>query len=217
MEVAYIAFKSRDVGWVNAATGVDLRDYLSYQSSTTASDSEDQTGPPLPEANTYYIPVWEFAAEAKREYGGINSSGGPQVSGRADQSDFSIEIPTTAASPVLYEHCCSGKQFSWIHVVAPNWKAGSGAWLHIRMKDVNVTGFEFSGVRWLKDDYDTADGAVLNASTEINFKYNSTMYDIGHYDDLTLLYTSIEFDFVGQCTRGWDTGSDSPSPPRPTP
>jgi type VI protein secretion system component Hcp len=217
MEVAYIAFKSRDVGWVNAATKVESQTYLPYQSSTTPSDSEDNLGPPQLEANkNYYIPVWEFAAEVKREYGGINSSGGPQVSGRADQSDFSIEIPTSAASPVLYEHCCSGKQFSWVHVVAPNWRVGSGAWLHIKMQDVNVTGYEFSAVRWLHDKYEATDMQPLLTSTEINLG-GAGMYDAGHFDDVTLLYTSIVFEIVNKTTRGWTTGSDEPSPARPTP
>jgi type VI protein secretion system component Hcp len=159
------------------------------------------------------MPVRSIQARVEREYGGINSSGGPQVSGRADQTDFSIELPTTAATPVLYEHCCSGKQFSWVHVFVPNCKAAGGAAaLHITMQDVNVTGFEFSGVRWLKDDYDTEDGAVLNASGAINFKYNSKMYAAGHFDDITLLYTSIVFNVVGKKERGWTTGSDEPLP-----
>jgi type VI protein secretion system component Hcp len=199
--------KSKADGWLNTGSGVVLTDRLPYQDAT---DGDDKDGPPPPEnGKHYYMPLWEIAAEVKREYGGINSSGGPQVSGRSDQSDFEIEWDANAASPILYEHCCSGKQLAWVHVVTVRWAAGQPAeFIHIRMQDVNVTSYEFTGQRWLKDDFATADGKALNAASGLIAYNNNGTYDLGHSDSFTLLYTSIAFKHFSNTERGWNTGED---------
>jgi hypothetical protein len=81
--------------------------------------------------------------------------------------------------------------------------------MHIRMADVNVTSYEFNGVRWFQENYETSAQAELNVAAGFTQTGLST-YALGHYDDLTLLYTKIAFNYFPNTERGWDTGTDRP-------
>ena len=228
---ALIAIKSQSGGWLNTdskfgesknlTTGAPVYptwstiryNRLPHQGTDTEVAAENKNGPPRPNGTNryYYAPLWEFSAEVQREYGGINSSGGPQVTGRADQSDFKVQWQTNSASPVLYEHCCSGKQLEWVHVVVAKWDNDIPSnFLHIRMQGVNVTGFEMNAVRWFADETRPVEGGLtFNGATVLEHKPSTSMYGVGHYDDFTLLYTKIAFKHQSNTEKTWDTGADA--------
>jgi hypothetical protein len=164
------------------------------------------------------MPVRSIQARVEREYGGINSSGGPQVSGRSDQSDFVVELSAGKFSPFLYEHCCGGMQLKWVHLAVLQWDDASSSaqlWQHIRMEDVNLTGYKIRGTRFFTQEF-TADevNPLLKAKTFVKYQ-DYDVSDVGHIDRMTLLYTSISFtvfDSAGALAsqNGWTTGSDEP-------
>lgn len=229
---AYIAMKSKGEGsWLDTGVYQSAGLLLPYQS---AADHDEQ-GPPGPpntdrdpstgapaSGNFYYAPVRECKSRVDREYGGINSSGGPQVSGRCDHADFLVEKNCDKTSSILYEHCCSGEQLAWVHIVmlkdgrtyaaefnppdstdpadqvVPEYKEPDGVLLHIRLKDVNITSYEFSGVRYFgSETTSTASGSLRT----------SAFLGVGHVERFTLLYTAMSMEYGG-IQRGWDTGGN---------
>lgn len=210
-EPGFIAMKSKVDGWLvpkvtHAVTSPPLPlaavpDPL--PDGKTAADYDNGGPPDL--AN--YAPVRAIRAKAVREYGGINSSGGPQVSGRADQSDFYVEQNTNGTSPKLYEHCCNAKQLEWVHIACL--KDRTNLMLHIVMKDVSITGYEFEGARTFADVFETDAGKDLNISKKFRKLQSGEVTGVIRIDKFTLLYTSITFKYVtGNFIGGWDTGTD---------
>lgn len=228
---AYIAMKSKGTGdWLDTGVYQTAGLLLPYQAKP-GSDEHDKEGPPGPpdfERDKtsgapkndvfYYAPVREIKSHVDREYGGINSSGGPQVSGRCDHSDFFVEKNCDKSSAVLFEHCCSGEQLAWVHLAIlqdgrtlsavydppnstdpnhqeyPEWNEPDRMLLHVRLKDVNITSYELSGVRYFGTE---TDGNVRRPK----------FLGVGHVERFTLLYTTISVDFGG-VQRGWDTGTN---------
>ena len=177
-----------------------------------------------------YSAVRMLTAKAVREYSGINSSGGPQVSGRSDQSDFVFEQNTCLTSPYLYQHCCNCTQLEWVHfaVVQDN----VDLFLHIRLQDVSITSYKMRGVRFFYDKVRTNAPPVAPAPSGgtaaphippmlggnlIIKEQENDVHGVGHVDRVTLLYTNIAFKYGGgvNLERGWSTGSDLEWPPRP--
>jgi len=210
---AYLAMKSRTDGWLSpgltapgAAPSTILRQPLPTHPSNAAA------GPP---EKSHYAPVRVAHAKVVREYGGINSSGGPQVSGRADQSDFEVEQSMHDASPILYDHCCAGLQFEWVHLAIVQWDWDTDSqhlFLHIRMADVNFTGYKLRGTRFYNQTFVSEQGgAVLDSPLAIKYQ-DYSVRGVGYIEQFTLLYTSIAFQpyrgGVAQAERGWNTGTD---------
>lgn len=216
---AYAAFKSKSDGWLDPGASPNVGD-----PPLPCSADVDGDGPPEVK---YYAPVRLIRAKAERGYGGINSSGGPQVSGRSDQTDFYLEQNSNQSSPILYEHCCSGVQLAWVHLAVLKWDDSAGAqlFMHIRLQDVSLTSYRFTGVRFFTQEYVVSElAAETNAPTSAtgDFLAGSKSYSrlqdysvsgIGHRDHMTLLYTSIAFKHGETNTeRGWNTGTDDAFP-----
>jgi len=204
---AYIAMKSKSDDWLSPGI---LHDDASRDKDASLVLPIDSSNPPSnpaagPPKRSHYAPIVSAKARVVRDYGGINSSGGPQVSGRADQKDFEIVMQSHDMSPILYGHCCGGIQLKWVHLCVP--QGGSddptiadNLFMHIRMEDVNVTGYRMTGLR---------KAYHLRTATPAQSKKDYGIYDIKHLDRLTLLYTSISFLHGGTKTgRGWNTGSE---------
>lgn len=224
--------KSKGEGdWLDTGVYQTAGLLLPYKSGAE-TDEVGPPGPPDTSRNTttgapaggkfYYAPVREIKAHVDREYGGINSSGGPQVSGRCDHKDFLIEKNCDKSSSILYQHCCSGEQLSWVHLailqdgrtypeirdpadsndpsdaVVPKYKEPDRMLLHIRLKDVSITSYELSGVRYF-------------GSETVDSVRKSKFLGVGHVEKFTLLFTSMSLEFDG-IQRGWDTGKDAKWP-----
>lgn len=203
---AYIAMKTKDGDfWLDPYSPHDLTG-----PPLPISASDDSAGPP---STSKYAPVRTFRAKVERDFGGINSSGGPQTTGRADQSDFFVEQNANAISPTLYQQCCSAIQMSWIHLACVA-EDGTTLLRHIVMQDVSLTSYESEGNRKTADTIGlTPAGGELQSSTGLSIQHVGDMVGLRNIDRFTLLYTSISFRHgSSNIVGGWNTGSETPFP-----
>ena len=233
---AYVAFKSWDTsiespdhpGWLH--TGRKVSEAKLPLTEASGEHPEHSDAPP---DLKYYGDARSVVAKVDREYDGINSSGGPQVTGRCDHSDLVMVRYSDKASPFLFQYCCTGEQFSTVFITFLDPP------IHWVLSGVNVTGYEFTGDKSSSTKYldvpipsvgiaipqvtDTAATAAAAAAAIGNqtgqiTSYTNTWGTTNNYrrlERVTLLYTSINFECDGVGPRGWDTGTDSVLPPPP--
>lgn len=159
-------------------------------------------------AQKYFMPVRELSTGVKREYAGINSSGGPQVAGRADHEDIQIRRPIDSSSPVTFQYCCAGTQFSYVHIyMFPS--ADFASSIHITLADVNVTSYKIETEMYIGDNFTLGPVSTSNNSL-VNQKRSEFWDNYSIKEIYTLLYTSMKIEVSGGGARGWNTGTDAP-------
>lgn len=199
-----MASSTDPAGWIafEAAEGLESQFWLETDNTTSGILNAgwdypwDADGTDPPETK-HFATLRSVGTSVARDYAGINSSGGPQVAGRADHDEIVVVKDADLLTPVLYQFVSTGEAFSRVLIVHPEYGGTSRVeWL---LKGVNLTLFEFTGdATW--------------ARTDTGFERK-----IQRVDKLRLLYTSAEVR-VGAGTnwttrktdfRGWDTGSNT--------
>lgn len=181
-----------------------LNSHWNYDWDTDQSD----VGP----TTANFSAIKSVSSKVVRDYAGINSSGGPQVSGRADHGDIVVERNSDGITPILYQFVSTGEAFNRILIVLPEY--GGGARVEWMLRGVNLTNFEFTGTR----TNSTSQVYVANSNKIVDsseFAGRTTGRFYLRYERIGLLYTSAEVR-VGTGTvltqpvefRGWDTGSN---------
>ena len=207
---AYIALKSKSDGWLPSGENI------SSTLGLPLHDSEDKIGPP---ELRHYGSTRAISLGISRDYDGIGSSGGPLVSGRSDHGDFLIEQSANSASSTIFQHCCSGEQFAWVHLVllgqsldlsVDSSVPSVSQKIHIRITDTNISGFDFSGGRYFGDQFSSFTGQSIQESTSL--VRGGKLLGVSHVVKYKLWYTAVSFE-VGGVERGWHTGEDVAWPP----
>ncbi|WP_237226211.1 type VI secretion system tube protein Hcp [Rubinisphaera sp. JC750] len=171
----------------------------------------------IPATTSPWQSVKRFFYGATREYGGINSSGGPQHSGRPDQHLIRITREADLVSPKLYKYCCNGYQLQSMLFIT---ETDSGESLTIVYCEAcHVVEFETQHFHAAATDYShlalTLDGqSVSNASNSFT-QSKPTLGDVKVEDELSILYTKM---IIGQSRivggerqtvwQGWDTAAE---------
>jgi len=206
----YIAVRSWDESMGDNANGwlVTGQNYTHAGLPSAMADQPNEAPP----GTVYYGRVNSVVAHVERDYGGINSSGGPQVSGRCDHSDLVVVRETDRVSPILFQYCCTGEQLSVVHIVFLDASA-KNAVLRLRLLGVNVTGFQFTGEKKSRTKYE-ASGGNFSTAAYVQSAGNATDLAGAHkrVEKVTLLYTSIEMKYGTDGYRGWDTGTNNVLP-----
>lgn len=199
-------------GWIAfQVENGDSSFWLETKNDVTGILTNSGWAPPFdtPPLDKHFAPIRDMKAEVKREYGGINSSGSLQVTGRADHSDIEIIRTADYISPLLYQFVSTGEQFRKVLVVLrENDGAPRVEWL---LEGVNVTSYKFEAMpEWISNRI-----TKVSDSETLSSQYAETLYY--RNDTFTLLYTKATLR-VGIVTdkeqihtdfRGWDTGSNS--------
>jgi len=208
----YIAVRSWDTsigddeGWLETGVGATDGDLPL---------SSGRYGELAPPHKKYYGRLGSVVAKVERDYGGINSSGGPQVSGRADHSDLVVVRAADKVSPYLFQYCCTGEQLATVFIAMLD--PEDMIWI---LTGVNVTGYEFNGDKSPSTKYVNIP-ATIDASHTVE-SYSNTWGDSAtnnfrRLETVSLLYTAIRVEFANGGYRGWDTGSNtSVTEPPPT-
>lgn len=139
---------------------------------------------------------------ASRDFEGVNSSGGPQTAVRPDFTDVTVERESDILSPYLYQYCLDGRQLEWVHLIQilPDGRDANGDVIagarpiHIRLNDVQVTGYELVGERFF--------GQRVEPTRRFSIGDGSIAFE-----RVTLLYTRMSIK-VGTTEHGWDTGTN---------
>lgn len=187
----------------------------------------DTPTPSKPSFN-HFTPILSVKTKVERDYAGINSSGGPQVAGRADHDEIEVTKYSDLLTPILFQFVSTGECFNTVLIVLPGYSGNERVeWL---LKGVNMTLFEFEGTRsnagTLRYYSDNALGSATSIKSEATDRYYPRV------DKFRLLYTSAEVrvgegeydieDAAGNITAGykqsrtgwwgWDTGTNTRLP-----
>lgn len=184
----------------------------------TGSESEPVTTfSMIPDAASPWQGVKKFFYGATREYGGINSSGGPQHSGRPDQHLIRITREADLVSPRLYKYCCNGYQLKKMLFIS---ETDSGDSLTIVYCEAcHVVEFETQHFHAAATDYShlalTLNGQSLSNGSNSFTQSKVTLGDVKVEDELSILFTKM---IIGQSRmvggqrktiwQGWDTAAE---------
>ena len=173
--------------------------------------SEDSSTESITEAGTSSSPffAWGDVREVRfgvdREYGGINSSGGPQHSGRADHRLITLVRNTDLISPALFKRCCNGMQLRRVVIYDFERK------IFVVADSCHVISFEFVGDKKPTTRYEVSQVGTDQSMQFLGRSYTASQ-DIGdtrRYDRLTILQTSVAMSTDnGSSWHGWNTGSE---------
>lgn len=185
--------------------------------ATGSLDQPATTFPTLPADVKPWQGVKKFYYGATREYGGINSSGGPQHSGRPDQHLIRITRESDLVSPKLYKYCCNGYQLQSMLFIT---ETDSGESLTIVYCEAcHVVEFETQHFHAAATDYShlalTLNGQSVTNGANSFTQSKSTLGDVKVEDELAILYTKIaicQSRVVGgtrkKVWQGWDTAAE---------
>ncbi|MCA9178743.1 MAG: type VI secretion system tube protein Hcp [Planctomycetales bacterium] len=157
--------------------------------------------------------VRRIAFGVDRPYGGINSSGGPQHSGRPEHRLISLERESDMISPLLFKRCCNGMQLQRLVIYDPDYNAEAtpnGRGLLIYAEDSHVVSFEgilekTPGSRHTAAAFGAGDGDQFQAVTQAATQAVGATH---RFDRMTILYTRLSVQVLGSTFQGWDTGSE---------
>lgn len=211
----YIAFQlqsrsiSQNDGWV--LSGFNYSDSDVSTSSQTTNPDNDLATLPLNSSNAYpdappvrtaYSRARTWDVHVKREYAGINSSGGPQVAGRADHEDVVVTRDCDLISPYLFQYCASGWQIPTVYVIRYIGSENIAfnfchEWV---LTGVQVTDYQFSNGRYFNEYLNEL---TLYTRETVSLLYTAAKYRCSQFTASKTLDLSLgEF-------KGWDTGSNS--------
>jgi type VI protein secretion system component Hcp len=140
--------------------------------------------------------------QVKRDYAGINSSGGPQVAGRADHSDVIITRDCDLISPYLFQYCSSGWQIKSVYIIR---YIGSETisfnfcheWV---LTGVQVTDYQFTNGRYFNE---CLNELTLFARETVSLLYTSAKYRCSQFTGGQTIDKELgEF-------KGWNTGDNT--------
>lgn len=190
-----------DEGWYNSESGEQPPNKtIGYEIT-----GEDDEGNSQEESVTVNTSPWGVVTSlhfgVEREYGGINSSGGPQQSGRADHRLITVKRESDKLSPLLFQHCCNGFQLRRVFFVDEEEER------IIVAESCCVVSFEGEIFRAGATGYNLnlSDTAVTGSTTASSASLGSQKRE----EVLQILYTSIALNFNESGYRGWNTGSET--------
>jgi type VI protein secretion system component Hcp len=208
----YIAFQLQersipdDEGWVRSG--------FSYQNSDVAGTGNDNNAHatlPTNDANNYpeapkireaYSKARTWEAQVTCEYAGINSSGGPQVAGRASHADVILTRDCDLISPYLFQYCASGWQIQNIYVIR---YIASDTVSHNfchewHLSGVHVTDYKYSNGRYYNE---CLDRTSLSARETVSLLYTTAKYRSSKFTGAGTLQSEL-----GEW-KGWDTSNNT--------
>jgi type VI protein secretion system component Hcp len=196
-----------DYDYENSVNGVALPAAWEYTSAFPAADGDGKALNAQP-LDVNFSPISSMKTKVERDYAGINSSGGPQVAGRADHDEILVTRVADKLSPILYQFVSTGEAFSRIIIVLRD-AGSSGPRVEWLLHGVNLTEYSFEGAHYFSSSlvYEPQGGA-LSASTEIT---SSAPKKYRRQETFRLLYTTAQMRVgVDQPSdwRGWDTGKN---------
>lgn len=161
----------------------------------------------------HFAPVRSFQCKLERPYDSTASCAGssPGVSGRVDWSDFMVERNCDAASPIIFENCCTGAGFDkamlcyWID--DPDFLHKEKLVL-IEFCSPNISSYEIIGDRWSGERQTTK---VELANSKVVTK-KSFIIDGIRKEKVTFWHTQMSVTFR-DVLRGWDAGTETSYPP----
>jgi len=186
--------------------------------TTGATDSPETTFTMVPATAAPWQAAKKFYYGATRDYGGISSSGGPQVSGRADQHLIQITREADLVSPVLYKYCCNGYQIKKLLFIT---ETDSGESVTIVYAEAcQVVEFETQHINSAATDYShlalTLNGQTVSNASNSFTQSKASLGDVMVEDELQILYTRM---VIGQSRivsgnrttvwQGWDTSNET--------
>lgn len=190
-----------DDGWYNSSTGdapPSRRISYTITGSNDASTTDDGT---VNVGTSPWGVVKELHFGVDREYGGVNSSGGPQHSGRADHRLITVKRDSDKLSPLLFQHCCNGFQLRRVFFVdTEEQRLLVAESCHV----VSFAGNIFRGGA-TKYDLSTSNNAVTGQTNASSGSLGSQKRE----EVLQILYTSIAIDYNNSGFRGWNTGNET--------
>ncbi len=193
-----VTLNAAKLGWF--PTGLSFSDRsVGY----TPEGKAQQTIPP-----TSWGAAREIHYGVVREYGGVNSSGGPQQSGRADHRLITIERNIDQVTPYLFKHCCNGFQIRRLAFIDNTAALGD---IVVVAENCQVVDFSTSETRYFEDVrhyhlqlHGQAPSMNISGASDTE----STFIEVTRVETIKILYTKISIKVAGSGWQGWDTGTE---------
>ena len=142
-----------------------------------------------------WIEVESYSHNISQPSGGAMSAQGVHAGGRADHADFTVVKRLDSASPLLAQHCCTGKHIPQIKFELCRAMGEKTVFMVYTFRDVMVASISPTG---------TADGEDPIPEEEIAFRYGEIQWE----------YTPTEITGGGKkgaaIKAGWSTLMNKP-------
>ncbi|HCS54995.1 type VI secretion system tube protein Hcp [Rubinisphaera sp.] len=193
-----VTLDAAKMGWF--ATG---RTFSEKSVKYTPEGKAQQTIP-----STSWGQVREIQYGVVREYGGVNSSGGPQQSGRADHRLITMQRNIDQVTPYLFKHCCNGFQIRRLAFLDSTETLGN---IIVVAENCQVVSLNTSETRFFKDTrrYNLQiHGQAPNMSLAGSGADESTFLGATRVESVSILYTKLSIKVANSDWQGWDTGTE---------